>query len=153
MTRRFAKYEGLGNDFVVIDAEPGAVTSSDAVRLCDRRRGVGADGVLVVSTDPEHGARMRVLNADGSVPEMCGNGIRCVALHLAMARGLERATLVIGTDAGPRACEIQRTGERASVRVDMGVVRFLGDRTLDVGGEGVSVAVGDAGNPQAILFG
>ena len=153
MTRRFAKYEGLGNDFVVVDGPERAVTAGDAVRLCDRRHGIGADGVLVVSEHPEADARMRVINADGSVPEMCGNGIRCVALHLAIARGLQRGTLVIATDAGPRSCDVDRSGERASVRVDMGVVRFVGDRTIEVGGERVTVAVGDAGNPHAILFG
>jgi diaminopimelate epimerase len=145
MTRRFAKYEGLGNDFVVIEGEPDSVSKGDAVRLCDRRLGVGGDGVLVVSPTPA----MRVINADGSVPEMCGNGIRCVALHLAMARGIERGTIVIATDAGPRACEIVRSGESASVRVDMGNVRFLGEREVD----GTKLLIGDAGNPHAIMFG
>jgi diaminopimelate epimerase len=144
MTRRFAKYEGLGNDFVVIEGEPDGVSKGDAVRLCDRRLGVGADGVLIVSGD-----KMRVINADGSVPEMCGNGIRCVALHLAIARGIERGTIVIATDAGPRPCEIIRSGESASVRVDMGNVRFVGEREVD----GVKLQLGDAGNPHAILFG
>jgi diaminopimelate epimerase len=145
MTRRFAKYEGLGNDFVVIEGEPDSVSKGDAVRLCDRRLGVGGDGVLVVSPAPA----MRVINADGSVPEMCGNGIRCVALHLAMARGIDRGTIVIATDAGPRACEIVRSGDGASVRVDMGNVRFVGEREVD----GTKLAIGDAGNPHAIMFG
>ncbi len=144
MTRRFAKYEGLGNDFVVIEGEPDSVSKGDAVRLCDRRLGVGGDGVLVVSGDT-----MRVINADGSVPEMCGNGIRCVALHLAIARGIERGTLTIATDVGPRSCEIVRSGESASVRVDMGDVRFVGEREVD----GKKLLIGDAGNPHAILFG
>jgi diaminopimelate epimerase len=144
MTRRFAKYEGLGNDFVIIEGEPESVSKGDAVRLCDRRLGVGGDGVLVVSGD-----RMLVINADGSVPEMCGNGIRCVALHLAIARGIERGTLVIATDAGPRACEIVRDGDQASVRVDMGNVRFVGERDVD----GTKLLIGDAGNPHAIMFG
>jgi diaminopimelate epimerase len=145
MTRRFAKYEGLGNDFIIIEGEPDSVSKGDAVRLCDRRLGVGGDGVLVVSSEPA----MRVINADGSVPEMCGNGIRCVALHLAMARGIEHGTIVIATDAGPRACEIVRSGESARVRVDMGNVRFVGEREI----EGTKLLLGDAGNPHAILFG
>jgi diaminopimelate epimerase len=145
MTRRFAKYEGLGNDFVVIEGEPDGVSKGDAVRLCDRRLGVGGDGVLVVSSKPA----MRVINADGSVPEMCGNGIRCVALHLAIERDLERGTIVIETDAGPRSCEIARSGFLASVRVDMGNVRFVGEREVD----GEKLLLGDAGNPHAIMFG
>lgn len=151
--RRFAKYEGLGNDFVVIEGEPDSVTTSDAIRLCDRRRGIGADGVLVVSQHPELDARMRVINADGSIPEMCGNGIRCVALHLAIDRDVDHTTLTIATDAGPRTCVVDRKGDRASVRVDMGRVRFEGDREIDVGGERVKLAIGDAGNPHAISFG
>ena len=153
MTRRFAKYEGLGNDFVVIEASEGAITSGDAARMCDRRRGIGADGVLVVSPHAELDAKMKVINADGSVPEMCGNGIRCVALHLAIARGLAQGKVAIATDAGPRTCEFERAGDRASVRVDMGRVRYEGERTIEVGGERVALAIGDAGNPHAILFG
>jgi diaminopimelate epimerase len=149
MTRRFAKYEGLGNDFVVIDAEPRGVSTGDAIAICDRRRGIGADGVLVVSPRDGFDAAMRVINADGSVPEMCGNGIRCVALHLAIARGTDRATFVIATDAGSRTCELVRSGTDASVRVDMGNVRFVGERDVD----GTKLFVGDAGNPHAILFG
>jgi diaminopimelate epimerase len=153
MVRRFAKYEGLGNDFVVVEARPDEVSRGDAIAMCDRRRGVGADGVLVVSPHGDLAARMRVINADGSVPEMCGNGIRCVTLHLAIAQKLDRGTLTIATDAGPRACTFERSGMRASVRVDMGIVRYAGDETVDAGGERFDVAIGDAGNPHAILFG
>lgn len=153
MTRRFAKYEGLGNDFVVIEPGEDDVSKTDAVRMCDRRFGVGADGVLVVTPHRELDATMRVINADGSIPEMCGNGIRCVALHLAIARGVSRATFTIATDAGPRACVVDRSDLRATVRVDMGRVKYSGDRALDVAGERVVVALGDAGNPHAIVFG
>ncbi len=153
MTRRFAKYEGLGNDFVVIDADDRELTTGDAIRICDRRRGIGGDGVLVVSGHGESDAHMKVINADGSVPEMCGNGIRCVALHLAIARKASHADYVIATDAGPRTCSIDRNGSAADVRVDMGAVRFLGDREIDLGTERVTVAVATAGNPHAILFG
>jgi diaminopimelate epimerase len=150
MKRRFAKYEGLGNDFIVIDED---VTASDAVQLCNRRLGIGADGVLVVTASKVEDARMRVINADGSVPEMCGNGIRCVALHIALARGIDEGDLTIATDAGPRRCALRRRGGQATVRVDMGRVRFVEDREVDVADERLTVAVADAGNPHAILFG
>jgi diaminopimelate epimerase len=156
MRRRFAKYEGLGNDFVVIPAPtPDAISREEAVRLCDRRLGIGADGVLVVAPPTsEHSAlTMRVINADGSVPEMCGNGIRCVALHEAIGRDVATLDVTIDTDAGPRACQVRRTGLRASVRVDMGRVRYEGERDLDAAGARHRVAIGDAGNPHAILFG
>jgi len=150
MTRRFAKYEGLGNDFIVLDRE---VSPSEVVRLCDRRHGVGADGVVVELASPDHDARMRIVNADGSTPEMCGNGIRCLALHIAMGRGLDDAELLIDTDAGPRSCRVHRIGDHATVRVDMGDVRFIEDRAVAVEGRDLTLALADAGNPHAVMFG
>jgi diaminopimelate epimerase len=160
---RFDKYEGLGNDFVVIDAaDDSAVSPSQAVALCDRRFGVGADGVLLVlpSRTPRCAARMRVINADGSIPEMCGNGLRCVALHEARRSpgahapsNLSRVELVIDTDAGERACQLDAAGAQATVTVDMGAVRVDGERALQVDGERVVVTLADAGNPHAVLFG
>src|SRR6185295_2219695 len=83
MPTHFDKYEGIGNDFIVV--APGAVAAENVVALCDRHFGVGADGVLTVGEGHTPGARasMIVHNADGSRPEMCGNGLRCVALPLA----------------------------------------------------------------------
>jgi diaminopimelate epimerase len=156
----FDKYEGLGNDFVLVEAESDAsVTTAQAVEICDRRRGVGADGVLVVlpaSRGSAGVARMRVINADGSIPEMCGNGVRCVALHLARVRGLRGGTLTIETDAGPRECTLEladASGGEGVVTVDMGVVRVDGERSIDADGQRVSVTLADAGNPHAVLFG
>src|SRR5579863_1249503 len=114
----FRKYEGLGNDFIVVDAEDErAVPTARASALCDRRFGIGADGVLLVLPPASPGAagRMRVINADGSVPEMCGNGVRCVALHLARARGMLEGTLVVDTDAGPCRCVVADRGSDAQV--------------------------------------
>jgi diaminopimelate epimerase len=74
----FTKMQGLGNDFVVIEG-PIDLSREDVAELCDRRFGVGADGVLVVTRD--RGIRMEYWNADGSAAEMCGNGLRCVARY------------------------------------------------------------------------
>src|SRR5689334_13687033 len=117
----FEKYEGLGNDFIVVDADE-PLTAIEVKRLCDRHFGIGADGVLVVGSPKTSGARatMVVQNADGSRPEMCGNGLRCVALHLARRDGLERMEYVVDTDAGPRRCTVERKGDTASVALDMG---------------------------------
>src|SRR5260370_31562771 len=84
MAEKFFKYHGLGNDFVILDRrESGAdIDAPTARRICDRRRGVGADGVLVVTKSVRASARMIVHNADGSSAETCGNGIRCVAKYL-----------------------------------------------------------------------
>ena len=156
MGRPFAKYEGLGNDFVVLGAGDEREVSSDLARaLCDRRRGVGADGVLLILPPRDRAciARMKVINADGSVPEMCGNGLRCVALHIARARRMETGTLLFDTDAGPRACTIDDAAGRGMITVDMGIVRADGSRELDVAGERVLAWLADAGNPHAIVFG
>src|SRR5688572_29457069 len=109
----FAKYEGAGNDFLLVEAETEARVSPDqARRLCDRHYGVGGDGVLLVLPAASESARARmvVLNADGSRPEMCGNGLRCVALLLAEQDGLDRAEYVLETDAGERLARVERNG-------------------------------------------
>jgi diaminopimelate epimerase len=149
----FEKYEGLGNDFIVVEAEREAdagITPERARALCDRRFGIGADGVLLVlpPENPAHAARMRVFNSDGSIPEMCGNGLRCVALHLARKRQVDALLFSVMTDAGVRRSFVEGT----DVTVDMGAVRWLGDATLDLDGVPVTVALADAGNPHAILF-
>jgi diaminopimelate epimerase len=152
---QFFKYEGLGNDFIVVEAaDEGWVSPEKARGLCDRHFGIGADGVLLV-LPPRDGsdARMRVINADGSVPENCGNGIRCVALHVARGRGIARGVVRIDTDAGASACTIDDESGDGIVTVDMGVMKVFGDRTLDVGGKLVTFTPADAGNPHAILFG
>lgn len=149
----FHKYEGLGNDFIVVDApREGAVSVEQARELCDRRLGVGADGVLLSLPAKTSGAdgRMVVINADGSIPEMCGNGLRCVALHLARRRGVREGTLAIDTDAGTKPCTIDDGDGRGLVTVDMGVVRWLEDVALDVDGAAWELALADAGNPHAI---
>ncbi len=153
---RFFKYEGLGNDFVVVDAnDESAVLPERAVALCDRRFGVGADGVILVlpPRKADCDVRMRVLNADGSVPEMCGNGVRCVAVHIARARALREGTVRVDTDAGASACAVEDTRGEGIVTVDMGVVRVFGERAVDVDGKRIVVTVADAGNPHAVLFG
>ena len=155
-TRRlhFEKYEGLGNDFLVVESrDENAVTPELAAALCNRKFGVGADGVLLLlpPRSPSCAARMRVLNADGSVPEMCGNGARCVALHI--ARDRLDLNVLIDTDAGIRACRVELSGGHPVVTVDMGIVRLDGDCELTFDGRKLSVAIADAGNPHAVLFG
>jgi diaminopimelate epimerase len=162
---RFSKYQGIGNDFVMLaDPEdrlrldPGLVR-----RLCDRRFGIGADGVIRVAPAAD-GAElfMDYLNSDGSVGEMCGNGIRCLALF-ARAEGMTNATeIVVGTRAGLRTVWVQPDGR---VRVDMGTpqfapedvpVRWEGDDALHAKidlDEGVlEAACLSMGNPHAVLF-
>jgi diaminopimelate epimerase len=149
----FTKYQGLGNDFVLVEAtEP--VDPERARRLCDRRRGIGADGVLTIL--PGEGgtaARMHVTNSDGSVPEMCGNGLRCVVRHLADARGLD-GEITIGTGAGPKRCRVLRdgAGHLEAIAVDMGPARVEGEQVFEVAGERLAALRVSMGNPHAVLF-
>jgi diaminopimelate epimerase len=121
---RFEKYEGTGNDFIVLDAAqlpPSLDWARLAPALCDRHRGVGADGLLLCGPGERAPWRMRVVNADGSEPEMCGNGVRCAARWWA-DRGLPGAELgVIETLAGLIRAECLEDGR---VRVGMGRPRW-----------------------------
>jgi diaminopimelate epimerase len=149
----FWKYQGLGNDFVVVEAsEP--MEPERARRLCDRRRGVGADGVLsILPAERGASARMHVFNADGSVAEMCGNGLRCVVRHLAESRGIS-GELVVETGAGPKRCRVLRdgAGHVEAIAVDMGPARVEGEQEFTVGGERLVALRVSMGNPHAVLF-
>ena len=128
---RFAKLHGLGNDFVVVDLRGGGAEAERiqeplvATRVCSRRFGVGADGILAILPPLSGDARMRVINADGSEAEMCGNGLRCVAKYL-VERDEGFAALdelIIDTGAGPLRCRQVRDDDRGTVtnvQVEMG---------------------------------
>jgi diaminopimelate epimerase len=120
----FSKLHGTGNDFIVIDdrdqAEP-SLSVSKRRRLCDRHLGVGADGVLTILAGRDHRFRMHITNPDGSVPEMCGNGLRCVAWELARRGDVPREqAVVIETDAGPKTVVVHAD----EVTIDMGAPMF-----------------------------
>lgn len=156
----FTKVEGLGNDFLLLDRRGASVAEVEAElgtlatrapAVCHRRTGVGGDGILVLGPPrvAGHDASMWVVNHDGSRPEMCGNGLRCVALAVA---GVGEHVVVVDTDAGPRRCAV--TAERADageVEVDMGPGLSLGERT-PAAGEGRSFAAISMGNPHAVAF-
>ena len=121
---RFAKYHGLGNDFLVVDLRDACAAMKPRRRrirargqaLCDRQFGVGGDGVLaVLPGGPGADARMRVLNSDGSEAEMCGNGIRCVAKELYDRGGVPSRTIAIDTGAGRLVCAIDARGATSHI--------------------------------------
>ncbi len=155
MILEFDKYEGLGNDFIVVEATDDArVTPNQARALCDRHFGIGADGVLLV-TPPRSAqgrASMVVINADGSRPEMCGNGLRCVALYLARKDDAAAISYVVDTDAGPLACEVERDGDRATVATEMGRGRPTGTTRAEHEGTPLELALVNMGNPHAVSF-
>ena len=141
----FVKVEGLGNDFIVVDG-PVDLDPSTIVRWCDRRLGIGADGVLEMTAVSRDRIRMRYWNADGGAAEMCGNGLRCLA-RLAVDRGWVTTTdIVVETEAGDLP---------ASVWPD-GVVRALVGHPEVVSGPveiaGTTVHPIRVGNPHAVIF-
>ncbi len=173
----FSKVEGLGNDFIVVDLRPGkpgaagrpSPADPDVARaLCDRHFGIGADGVLAILPGDTGDARMRVINADGSEAEMCGNGIRCVAKVLyEQDTTLRQAVLRIDTGAGLLACHMDVAGGQvASVSVEMGRPRLTraeipmkgppGDQAirtaLESGGHRLALTGVSMGNPHAVIF-
>jgi diaminopimelate epimerase len=105
-----AKHHGLGNDFLVLHSPPETDLPALAKKVCDRRRGIGADGLLIVEDEDGFDARMTLYNADGSRAEMSGNGIRCFAQSVARRRE-SLQSLNILTDAGARTVELWATDD------------------------------------------
>ncbi|MEP6810301.1 MAG: diaminopimelate epimerase [Chthoniobacterales bacterium] len=146
---RFTKMNGAGNDFVLLDNRHGdlQLDRSQIARLCDRHRGVGADGVLLLE-QPANGAdfRMRYYNADGGEAEMCGNGARCFARFTNRVAGpLER--LSFETPAGVIAAELQ--GERVTLQMSEPKDLQL-DLNITALGETIRCHYVDSGVPHVV---
>jgi diaminopimelate epimerase len=169
---QFSKYQGLGNDFLMLDGRGASstdasygLTSERIQRLCDRRFGVGADGVILALPPRQGGElRMRIFNADGTEPEMCGNGMRCLARFLADSDGdLPGRQWQIETLAGRIVPELLQDG---SIRVDMGAPFLdpesipttlacgengLAQGNLEVAGSSFAVGAAGMGNPHVVI--
>ncbi|NRD43891.1 diaminopimelate epimerase [Corallococcus exiguus] len=127
-SERIFKYHGLGNDFVVLDRRrTGLDIDAEQSRwLCDRRRGIGADGVLALLPSSRGLARMVVHNADGSIAEMCGNGLRCAVKYLVDQSGKHPALIDVETGAGVLTCEPgYGDGGVVGVDISMGPARLV----------------------------
>jgi diaminopimelate epimerase len=119
----FVKMQGAGNDFVVLDGFRRLVrlTKTETRRLADRHFGVGADQILILEKSRRADFRMRILNADGSEAEMCGNGIRCAALYAFDSKRVKKKEMTVETRAGVlRPVLLGENPEGFQVRVDMG---------------------------------
>ena len=154
---RLTKHHGLGNDFLVLlEPVPGLDAAALARRLCARRRGIGADGLLIAHPGADGAdATMELRNADGSRAEMSGNGIRCFAQALWDA-GLSRRSdeLVIATDAGVRTVRLVDAPRSGYIHaaVDMGPVAVVRDAPQYAMGSVEAAAFVDAGNPHLVLL-
>ncbi|MGK7921608.1 MAG: diaminopimelate epimerase [Trichodesmium sp.] len=168
MTISFTKYHGLGNDFILIDNRHNSqpiLTPEQAIKMCDRNFGIGADGVIFALPGEEQADyTMRIFNSDGSEPEMCGNGIRCFAKFIAELENNNKGKYQIYTGAGLIVPELQVDGQ---VTVDMGQPRLLASeipttlanpdekviaQPLEVAGKSWSVTCVSMGNPHCITF-
>lgn len=169
MNIEFSKYQGLGNDFILIDnrrsAEP-CISPEKAIELCDRHFGIGADGVIF-ALPGQQGCdyTMRIFNSDGSEPEMCGNGIRCLAKFIVeLEGGKAKEAYDIHTLAGTITPKIASNGQ---VTVDMGKPRLIPaeipttladgkdrviNEALEVAGQKWDVTCVSMGNPHCITF-
>ena len=130
MQTAFAKYEGAGNDFILIDNREGGFTPRAELiaALCDRHFGIGADGLMTLARNAEIDCSMRYYNADGSEGEMCGNGARCFALfarHLGI--GTSRRVTFDSLDGIHTAELLEVRGSEATV--GLGIIRVNGIRT------------------------
>jgi diaminopimelate epimerase len=161
-TLRFTKMEGIGNDFVVVDAtrSPFVLTPAQIRLLADRRFGVGCDQVLVVEPAREDADfRYRIFNADGGEVEQCGNGARCFVVYVREHGLTDRREIRIETAGGVIVPRLEGDDE---VTVDMGVPRFAGAEVpfidgsgavvepLDVDGTQVAISAVSIGNPHAV---
>ena len=142
----FVKAEGLGNDFIVV-TEPLALSRERIAQMCERKTGVGADGMLEITVVDQSTVAMRYWNADGGEAEMCGNGLRCVAL-IAVERGMVRGpALTVRSAVSDHSAEVFANG---IVRAFVGVPHAFRTEELLVAGHTVR-PVG-VGNPHAVLF-
>ncbi|NLL12100.1 MAG: diaminopimelate epimerase [Fibrobacter sp.] len=161
----FMKMEGLGNDFLVtheVSVGMAQTVLKHIPRICDRKRGVGADGIIFVLPSSQADFRMRIFNSDGTEAEMCGNGIRCFALYVKLLQLNSLNHLVIETAAGEIITDI--IGENM-VKVNMGrpvtdasaipVTQDSGTvvmKNIDIDGQNFQITAVSMGNPHAVIY-
>ena len=165
---KFTKAHGIGNDFIIVsEADVPKEWSPWAIRLCDRNKGIGGDGILIVGIDaPGNVARMRLLNPDGSHGEISGNGVRCVGAY-AFSRGFLPASHTVVPAPGPRPVVVKEIGPRKfEVDTNLGVpglrseqvpfalaaLERVVDHEIDVDGERVRITCCSMGNPHSAVF-
>ena len=166
---KFTKWQGIGNDFVIVNGfeEKIADYASKAIAVCDRHFGIGADGLVFALPSDIADFRMRIFNSDGSEAEMCGNVTRCFARYVYEAGLTKKTELAIETLAGIiRPKLLFENGKVSAVRVDMGepklkrgLIPMTGDpeatainELLTVGDESYRFTGINMGNPHCVIF-
>ncbi|NYT02436.1 MAG: diaminopimelate epimerase [Methanosarcinales archaeon] len=161
---RFSKLHGNGNDFILIDEMSCSLVPEEkkislAMKLCNRNFGIGADGVLFLTSSSQAEVGMRLLQPDGSEAEMCGNGIRCLAKY-AWDSGYVAESFQVETLAGVLPVQVRMEGGTFWAKVEMGVPRF-DRRSIPAAGngellkvrlEGLEVSAVNTGVPHAVVF-
>ncbi|MGH9649359.1 MAG: diaminopimelate epimerase [Terriglobales bacterium] len=148
----FVKASACGNDFLVIEGEHAPAGIADFSRvICDRHKGVGADGVEWLFPDEQADVRARLFNADGSEAEISGNGTRCVAAYLAAERGLEKAT--VRTGAGIKTCVLKsRRSTEFEFETAMGEPQVGDEFSVKLAFRSVTGIPVSMGNPHFVVF-
>ncbi len=165
---KFSKMHGIGNDYVYVNCFQEKVENPEAVsiRVSDRRKGIGSDGLILILPSDKADCRMRIFNADGSEAMMCGNGIRCVAKYAYDHQIVTRPELSVETNSGIKYITLQtENGKATGATVDMGKA-VLRPADIPMNAEGDSfiaqqIAVGQEvytatavsmGNPHCVVF-
>ncbi len=166
-TLPFVKIHGTANDFIYVDARRGfPLDPARAARAwCDRRRGIGADGLILLGPATQADCRMTIYNSDGTRSEMCGNGIRGLAKFVHDHGLLTAEPLRVETDAGIKVLRSEYEGGRVTrVAVDMGTPEWEGrripvdadgevlERPLEVAGTRYQITCVSMGNPHCVVF-
>jgi diaminopimelate epimerase len=166
----FTKLQGAGNDFVLVEADGKQLNWSKlAIAICHRHFGIGADGLLLISTTKD-GLKMRIFNPDGSEAEACGNGLRCLVRY-ALDQGIvdrQATEISVETIAGIRKARLHSEGKTAVIQTGMGQPKFgakdipvalktnvaepILDYPLTIGDEKLALSFVSMGNPHAVCF-
>jgi diaminopimelate epimerase len=169
----FVKVHSLGNDFLIVELEESGEVpdiSGFARRICDRHTGVGADGLIIISVKDKGKAvaGFRIFNADGSEPEISGNGLRCAAAYLFAGQKIAVPKIVFQTNAGNREAELlEIQGHQSRIRIEMGTPRLTSkdipfddgayhekiiDYPLSINRKIYLITVVSLGNPHCAMF-
>ena len=168
MLRRFVKMEGAGNDYIYFDCLKEGLSEPEAlaVRLSDRHKGIGGDGIVLICPSEKADAKMRMFNADGSEGRMCGNAIRCVGKYLYESGAVRREEMKIETLSGVKDLRLYpEEGGVFRVRADMGAAVFETEKVpvrlpvpkaigypVQIAGKTYRVTCVGMGNPHCVVF-